>query len=181
MVLCRRGGGKRAWATTTENKLSKEEKLDAKKKELFVIMLQLKESNHSATFHIMNHINESLMQGERVIEPSLPHLSIAVLQQIRSEMDSTNDVVRRCQCTGKFFFDQDTADISSAISALRLCEDALKLITTVKIWEITWTGAAGCRGTNAKTNSKRVVIPFLVANSKGFVLPAQSPPNLREF
>jgi hypothetical protein len=126
-----------------------------KKKELFVVMLQLKELNHNGTFHIMNHINESLMQGERVIEAALPHLSVTVLQQIRSELESTNDVVRRCQCLAKFFFEQETADITSTISAMRLGEEALKLITIVKIWEITWTGAAGCRGMISQTKSMR--------------------------
>ncbi|MFM7984692.1 MAG: hypothetical protein ACKPKO_35755, partial [Candidatus Fonsibacter sp.] len=85
--------------------------------------------------HIMNHINESLMQGERVIEAALPHLSVMVLQQIRSETESTNDVLRRCQILSEYFFEQDTAEITSTISAMRLCEEALKLITTVKIWE----------------------------------------------
>jgi len=106
-----------------------------KKKELFVVMLQLKELNHSGTFHIMNHINESLMQGERVIEAALPHLSVTVLQQIRSELDATNDVSRRYQYMAKFFFEQDTTDITSTINAMRLSEEALKLITTVKIYE----------------------------------------------
>ena len=105
------------------------------KKELFVIMLQLKELNHNGTFHIMNHINESLMQGERVIEAALPHLSVSVLQQIRSELDATNDVSRRYQYMAKFFFEQDTTDITSTINAMRLSEEALKLITTVKIYE----------------------------------------------
>ena len=59
MVLCLRGGGKRARATTTENKLSKEEKLDAKKKELFVLLLQLEKIDHPSTLHIMAHIENS--------------------------------------------------------------------------------------------------------------------------
>ena len=35
----------------------------------------------------------------------------------------------------KFFFDHDTAEITSTSTAMKLCEEALKLITTVKIWE----------------------------------------------
>ena len=35
----------------------------------------------------------------------------------------------------KFFFEQDTTDITSTINAMRLSEEALKLITTVKIYE----------------------------------------------
>ena len=83
----------------------------------------------------MNHINESLMQGERVIEAAWPHLSVTVLQQIRPELDATNDVSRRYQYMAKFFFEQDTTDITSTINAMRLSEEALKLITTVKIYE----------------------------------------------
>ena len=44
MVLCLRGGGKRArvtTATTAEAKVSKEENMEFKKREIFVIMLQL--------------------------------------------------------------------------------------------------------------------------------------------
>ena len=98
-------------------------------------MLQLKELNHGATLHSMNHINHSLAQGERVIEAALPHLPVAVLQQIRSQLDTTNDLIYRSQYLAKVFFEQDTADITSTISAMKLCEEALKLITTVKIYE----------------------------------------------
>jgi hypothetical protein len=92
------GRGKRAKSSTAakeDNSLTRAERIDMKKKELFVIMLQLKELNHSGTFHIMNHINESLTQGDRVIESALPHLSITILQQILSEMDATTQVSRR--------------------------------------------------------------------------------------
>ena len=91
-----------------------------KKKELFVVMLQLKELKHDATLHIMNHINHSLAQGDRVIEAALPHLSVAVLQHIRSQLDSTNDVIYRSQMLVKVLFEQDTADITSTISAIEV-------------------------------------------------------------
>ncbi|MFM7979005.1 MAG: hypothetical protein ACKPKO_06775, partial [Candidatus Fonsibacter sp.] len=99
------GSGKRAKSSTAakdDTSLTRPEMIEMKKKELFVVMLQLKELNHSGTFHIMNHINESIMQGERVIEAALPHLSITVLQQIRSELDGTNYVSRRYQYMAKF-------------------------------------------------------------------------------
>ena len=83
----------------------------------------------------MNHINKSLAQGERVMEAALPHLPVAVLQKIRSQLDTTNDVICRSQMMAKDFLEQDTADITSTISAMKLCEEALKLITMVKIYE----------------------------------------------
>ena len=96
-------------------------------------MLQLKELNHSASFHIMNHINQSLVEGDRVIDNALPHLSVAVLKQIRSAVDGNNDSVFRLQSLAKFFFAQDMAHITSLNTAMKLCEEALKLITTVKV------------------------------------------------
>ena len=98
-------------------------------------MLQLKELNHSGTVHIMNHISQSLVQGDRVIGGALPHLPVAILQQIRSEMDGNNDVGFRCSSLAKFFFAQDMATITSTNSAMKLCEEALKLITTLKLYE----------------------------------------------
>ena len=98
-------------------------------------MLQLKELNHSASFHIMNHINQSLMEGDHVIDAALPHLSVPVLQQIRSEVYGNNDSVFRLQSLAKFFFAQDMAHITSSNTAMKLCEEALKLITAVKLYE----------------------------------------------
>ena len=130
------GSGKRGRATgAKDDKLTKAAKIDMKKQELMVVMLQLKELNHSGSFHIMNHINRSLVQGDRVIDGALPHLPVAILQQIRSEMDGNNDVVLRCNSLAKFFFTQDMATITSTNSAMKLCEEALKLITTVKLYE----------------------------------------------
>jgi hypothetical protein len=90
------GSGKSARkpGSKEDSTLTRVESVEMKKQELFVVMLQLKELNHGATLHIMNHINHSFAQGERVIEAALPHLSVTVLQQIRSELDATNDVSR---------------------------------------------------------------------------------------
>jgi len=132
-----RGSGKRAMSSAAkdDSNLTRAERIELRKKELLVVMIQLKEMNHGATIHLMNHINQSLAQGDRVIEAALLHLYVAVLQQIRSQFDTTNDVIHRSQHLAKIFFEQDTANITCTISAMKLCEEALKLVTTVKIYE----------------------------------------------
>ena len=39
-------------------------------------MTQLTELDHGSTFRIMNHINHSLAQGDRVIDGALPRLPL---------------------------------------------------------------------------------------------------------
>ena len=115
------GGGKRGRipGVKDDHNITKYERIEMKKQELSVIMLQLKELNHNTTLHIMNHIDQSLAQGDRVIDGALPHLPFATLQQIRSEINGNNDVACWCQSLVKFLFAQDMATITSANSAVR--------------------------------------------------------------
>ena len=136
MVLCLRGGGKRGRVgSAEEHNHTRALRIDAKEQELFIVLLQLKDLNHPATLHIVDHINQALKQDETVVETSLNYMSIDNLQNIRSEVEETKYENARLQSLAKFIWNQDLNDIAHMNTAMKLAEAAIKTITMVKFYE----------------------------------------------
>ncbi len=131
-----RGGGKRGRvASVEEQKQTRALRIDAKKQELFIVLLQLKDLNHPATLHIVDHINQALKQDENVVETSLNYMSIDNLQSIRSEVEETRYEQARLHSLAKFIWNQDLYDITHMSTAMKLAEMASRSITTFKFYE----------------------------------------------
>ena len=132
------GGGKRGRATTggqDDIKFSRGDKIENKKQELYVAMIRLEKLDHPATLHIMNHINQALMQSGNPIQGALTHMSVASLQKIRSDMEATHVEAFRLISLSKFVFSKDMVDINNTTTAMKLCEEAINFITVVKFYE----------------------------------------------
>ena len=92
MVLCLRGGGKRGAAALKEERvgLSKDDKIVAKKAELNVLLLQLRDLGNATAKPMLSHIVQALSEGKLLIEATLPHLPIETLRKIQLHLSTTN-------------------------------------------------------------------------------------------
>ena len=118
-----------------EQKQTRGLRIDAKKQELLLILLQLKDLNHPATLHIVDHINQALKQDEKVVETALNYMSIDSLQSIRSEVEETRYEQARLHSLAKFIWNQYLNDITHMNTAMKVVEMAIRSITTVKFYE----------------------------------------------
>ena len=115
---------------TDDNKITKSE---ATNQDLGILMLRLKDLNHPATLHLMNHISLSLSQNNHVIEDTLQFMTVESLELIRSEVEANINELFLLQSLPKMIFVQDMTDIPNMNLAMKLSEEAIKLITTVKL------------------------------------------------
>ena len=70
--------------------------------------------------------------GEKFIESTLIHLSLTCLSRIRSDVESTHNETYRLQSLAKFIFSKDMTDIANMNSAMKLSEEAINSIMSVK-------------------------------------------------
>ena len=92
-----RGGGKRAAATAfkeDKDKLSRDERIAAKKAELNVLLLQLQELGNASTKPVVSHIAQALNEGDHVIDATLLHMFIATLRKLLENLHSTTNMIR---------------------------------------------------------------------------------------
>ena len=93
--------------------------------------------------------------GEKFIESTLIHLSLTCLSRIRSDVESTHNETYRLQSLAKFIFSKDMTDIANMNSAMKLSEEAINSIMTVKSMIIIWTRTTGRRGMCSRKTSIR--------------------------
>ena len=115
--------------------MSKDEKIIAKKAELNVLLLQLKELGNPATTSMVAHINQALNEGQRIIDDTLKHMPIEVLRKLQSHLGQTNHEQMRIDFLSRYIFVQDFASIENMNAAMQLSEAAIKCITIVKFYE----------------------------------------------
>ena len=83
--------------------MSKEENIGPKKAELNLLLIQLREIGVSATVPMTSHITQALNEGSRVIEATLPHLSVDDLRHSPANNAANNNDQRRNDFLSKLF------------------------------------------------------------------------------
>ena len=114
LFLRLRGGCKRGAARAFKEEkvqVSKDEKIDAKKAELNVLLIQLNDFANAATIPMINHIRQALIQGDHVIDATLEHMSTQTLRKLQLHWNTTHSEQGRIDFLAKFTFMKDFADI----------------------------------------------------------------------
>ena len=107
LFLRLRGGGKRGATSEPKeekDKLSRDERIDAKKAELNVLLLQLKDIKNAAAMQMLTHICRALDEGEQVIESTLEYMSISTLRKLQLHLNVTKHEQAKIDYLAKYIF-----------------------------------------------------------------------------
>ena len=63
------------------------------------------------------------------------HISIANLLKLQTNVSTSNNEQSRIEYLAKFIFAQDYAKIENMITSMKLCDSAIRSITTLKFFE----------------------------------------------
>ena len=84
---------------------------------------------------IAHHIEMAIEQKKTLIEETLLHISIENLQNLQTHVSANNNEQSRIDYLAKFIFAQDYDKIENMNTSMKLCDSAIRSITTLKFFE----------------------------------------------
>ena len=137
LLLRLSGGAKRGRKAPMEyTQLTRTVRFQDKRNYLDLIMLQLKELNHPASHHIMDHLNQALRQGPKAINNSLENYEIEELEAIRAGAESTTFEPARLNSLTRVCWARALASIDKMITGMNYAENSIKVVTTKVLREL---------------------------------------------